>query len=156
MAMTLSAETEVAAPAGFAFDLARDFRGAEARARDAGHGVSRRQPDRAAGERIRWRVEPNHPRLRAFTLALTDEHRPDRMDFVFRYGSYAGRLAIRFTAVNEGRSRLAATMTVEAQTLRARLLARPLLLARGRIERGFDARLRRRARQIEAAYRERG
>lgn len=151
--MILAAATEVAAPAGFAFDLARDFRRAEARAREAGHGVARREPDRAAGERIRWRIEPNHPRLRAFTLALTDEHRPERMDFTFRYGSFAGSLAIRFAAIDDGRCRLAATLKVEAMTLRARIVARPLLLARGRIERGFEARLHRRARQIEAAFR---
>lgn len=148
--MKLSGRTDIAAPIAHVFASITDFEDWERSAMRRGADVHRtdklRQP--APGmtwqARFAWRGKERQLRVRLTTLEPAR-----RMALEFDAPSVEGWMAVELVELAARRTRLIMQVEMKPRTLAARLFVQSMKLAKGRVQKRFDARLDAIARDIE-------
>lgn len=135
--MILSAQDDISAPIEDVFAVYSDFEGLEAAARRHGIEIARTGSDPLA-----WRAHVDiRGRRTAVDIVLGRCERPRRIDIAASSSRLTGDLAVEFTALARGRTRVQATVTIEAHSIPAGMLLQTLKLGHKQLQARFAARM---------------
>lgn len=151
--MKLSGRTDIGAPVAFVYASLSDFEDWERSAMRRGADVHRTDKLRAPGPgmtwqaRFAWRGKERQLRIRLATLE------PGRkLAIEFDGPSVEGTLALELVELASRRTRMLMQADLKPRTLAARLFIQSMRLAKGRVQKRFDARLEGIARDIEQRF----
>jgi carbon monoxide dehydrogenase subunit G len=151
--MKLSGRTDIGAPVAFVFAALSDFEGWERSAMRRGADVNRTDKLRVPGVGMTWQARfAWRGRERQLQVRLKKLEPTSAMALDFDGPSVEGTLSIELVELASKRTRLLMQVEAKPRTLAARLFVQSLRLAKGRVQRRYDARLTNIAREIEARF----
>lgn len=151
--MKLSGRTDIGAPIAFVFFSLADFEDWERSAMRRGADVHRTDklrapaPGMAWQARFAWRGKERQLRVKLATLTP-----PNRLVVEFDGPSVEGTISIELVELAVKRTRMLMQAEMKPRTLAARLFVQSMKLAKGRVQKRFDARLDSMARDIEQRF----
>ena len=151
--MKLSGRTDIGAPVAFVYAALSDFEGWERSAMRRGADVNRTDKLRVPGVGMTWQARfAWRGRERQLQVRLTKLEPQNGLTLDFDGTSVEGTLNIELVELAAKRTRMLMQVEAKPRTLAARLFVQSLRLAKGRVQRRYDARLTSIARDIEARF----
>ncbi len=151
--MKLSGRTDIGAPVAFVYAALSDFEGWERSAMRRGADVNRTDQLRVPGVGMTWQARfAWRGRERQLQVRLTKLEPQNGLTLDFDGPSVEGTLNIELVELAAKRTRMLMQVEAKPRTLAARLFVQSLRLAKGRVQRLYDARLTSIARDIEARF----
>ena len=151
--MKLSGRTDIGAPVAFVFAALSDFESWERSAMRRGADVNRTDKLRVPGVGMTWQARfAWRGRERQLQVRLKKLEPQTAMALDFDGPSVEGTLNIELVELAAKRTRLLMQVEAKPRTLAARLFVQSMRLAKGRVQRRYDARLTSIARDIEARF----
>jgi carbon monoxide dehydrogenase subunit G len=151
--MKLSGRTDIGAPVAFVYAALSDFEGWERSAMRRGADVNRTDKLRVPGVGMTWQARfAWRGRERQLQVRLTKLEPQNGLTLDFDGPSVEGTLNIELVELAAKRTRMLMQVEAKPRTLAARLFVQSLRLAKGRVQRRYDARLTSIARDIEARF----
>ncbi|MEN9410924.1 MAG: hypothetical protein RL216_2898 [Pseudomonadota bacterium] len=151
--MKLSGRTDIGAPLAFVYAALSDFEGWERSAMRRGADVNRTDKLRVPGVGMTWQARfAWRGRERQLQVRLTKLEPQNGLTLDFDGPSVEGTLNIELVELAAKRTRMLMQVEAKPRTLAARLFVQSLRLAKGRVQRRYDARLTSIARDIEARF----
>lgn len=151
--MKLSGRTDIGAPVAFVHAALADFEGWERSAMRRGADVNRTDKLRVPGVGMTWQARfAWRGRERQLRVRLQELTPLKGLGLDFDGPSVEGTLRIELVELAMRRTRMLMQVEVKPRTLAARLFVQSMKLAKGRVQRRYDARLESIAREIEARF----
>jgi carbon monoxide dehydrogenase subunit G len=151
--MKLSGRTDIGAPVAFVFAALSDFEAWERAAMRRGADIHRTDKLRAPGAGMTWQARfAWRGRERQLQVRLTKLQPTLQLTLDFDGPSVEGNLNIELVELSAKRTRMLMQVDLKPRTLAARLFIQSMKLAKGRVQRKYDARLQSVARDIEARF----
>lgn len=151
--MKLSGRTDIGAPIAFVFAALSDFEAWERSAMRRGADVHRTDKLRAAGPGMTWQARfAWRGRERQLQVRLTKLQPNLNLSLAFDGPSVEGVMNIELVELAAKRTRMLMQVDMKPRTLAARLFIQSMRLAKGRVQRKYDARLQAIARDIEQRF----
>ncbi len=148
--MKLTAKCDIEAPASFAYACLTDFAGWEREAARRAVEVERPADLPLSGVGAGWRIRfPFRGKVRKVLVRLKTLMQDNSVSFTMDSPSMEGDTVAEVMALSPRRTRLRVAVTVKPKTLAARLFLNTLRLAKGRVQRRFDARVHQLGAMIE-------
>lgn len=139
--MELTAREDIEAPLDRVFAELSDFAAVERQAMRRGIDVQRHGIETGVTEGMGWNVHFTfRGKKRDAEITLSDYAPPERMVFDSVSGGLEMRMVVDLIALSRTRTRIGVTTELKPKTLSARLLVQSLKLAKGGIEKRFQAR----------------
>lgn len=151
--MKISGKHDVDVPLAFVAQILCDSQGWERAA--LRRGIEVRRTDRLAtvGQGSTWTAQFRYRgKPRAIDLRIVDVDSDGRITVAFRGNSAEGTAVVMPLSMSARRTRIMATLDIQARTLAARLLFQSLRLARHRVVQRFERRLAKLGAEIEARH----
>lgn len=151
--MKLSGRTDIGASLDATFAFLTDFEGWERAALRRGADVTRTDKLKKPGPgmtwhvRFAWRGRERELQIRVVTLDAAGH-----LTLAFDGPSVEGQLNAELVAMAAKRTRLLMQVEIKPRTLPARLFIQSLKLAKTRVQKRFDGRLKQIATDVEARY----
>jgi carbon monoxide dehydrogenase subunit G len=151
--MKINGKHDIDVPLAIVGQILADFQGWERAAMRRGVEVKRTDTLGGAQVGAKWHGRFNYRgKSRNVELRVLEMDASGRITMSFLGSSMEGTAQITTFAMGAHRSRIAATIDVQARTLAARLLFQSLRLARQRVVRRFERRLAQFGAEIELRY----
>lgn len=151
--MKLSGRTDIGAPVAFVFAALSDFEAWERAAMRRGADVHRTDKLRAPGPGMTWQARfAWRGRERQLQVRLTKLVTNLNLALDFDGPSVEGNLNIELVELSAKRTRMLMQVDLKPRTLSARLFIQSMKLAKGRVQRKYDARLLSIAQDIEQRF----
>lgn len=151
--MKLSGRTDIGAPIAHVFAALSDFEAWERAAMRRGADVHRTDKLRAPGPGMTWQARfAWRGRERQLQVRLTKLQPNLHLALEFDGPSVEGILNIELVELAAKRTRMLMQVDMKPRTLAARLFIQSMRLAKGRVQRKYDARLQAIARDIEHRF----
>jgi carbon monoxide dehydrogenase subunit G len=151
--MKLSGRTDIGAPIAFVFAALSDFEAWERAAMRRGADVHRTDKLRAPGPGMTWQARfAWRGRERQLQVRLTKLQPDLNLALEFDGPSVEGVMNIELVELAAKRTRMLMQVDMKPRTLAARLFIQSMRLAKGRVQRKYDARLQAIARDIEQRF----
>lgn len=148
--MKLSGRTDIGAPVSFVYEFLTDFEGWERSAMRRGADVHRMDKLRAPGIGMTWQARfAWRGKERQVQVRLNKLEKPSAMMLEFDSPSIEGVVNVELVELASKRTRMLMQVEVKPRTLAARLLIQSMKLAKGRVQKKYDARLESIARDAE-------
>jgi carbon monoxide dehydrogenase subunit G len=151
--MKLSGRTDIGAPVAFVYAALSDFEGWERSAMRRGADVNRTDKLRAPGVGMTWQARfAWRGRERQLQVRLKQLEPNKGLELAFDGPSVEGTLKIDLVELAAKRTRMLMQVDLKPRTLAARLFIQSMRLAKGRVQRRYEARLTNIARDIEQRF----
>lgn len=151
--MKFSGRTDIEAPIAYVFDMLTDFDYWERAAMRRGADVARTDKLKAAGAGMSWHLRFGwRGRERQLQMKLETLERPHLIAFAGDGPSVTLGIHCELMELSAKRCRMIVQTEVKPKTLAARLFIQSMKLARGKVMKRYDARLKSAATLIEARY----
>ncbi|MEZ5756079.1 MAG: SRPBCC family protein [Paracoccaceae bacterium] len=151
--MKLSGRTDIGAPVGVVFAALSDFDAWERSAMRRGADVHRTDKLRLPGPGMTWQARfAWRGRERQLQVRLSRLQADQFLAVDFDGPSVEGVLNIELVELAARRTRMLMQVETKPRTLAARLFIQSMKLAKGRVQRKYDARLQAIARDIEQRF----
>lgn len=153
--MKLSTREDIEAPLSFVFGAFADTEGWERAAMRRGAEVTRMDRLATPGPGMAWNAAYSwRGKMRRVSIKLAAIDPPNSLRFQGFGGSVEADLALEFVELSARRTRVAFAVDLKPRNLGARVFLQSLKLARGKIERKFEARIAQLCNDIEERYRQ--
>jgi hypothetical protein len=151
--MKLSGRTDIQAPTAFVFDMLSDFDYWERAAMRRGADVHRTDKLKAIGPGMSWMIRFGwRGRERQLHMKLTALDRPTQISFAGDGPSVILGIHCEIVELSAKRCRIIVQSELKPRTLAARLFIQSMKLARGKVMKRYETRLKTAASMIEARY----
>lgn len=151
--MKFNSSQDIEAPIDFVFACASDFERFETQALRAGVRVERQGGSSGIVEGTTWRVAGKlRGKERKFVVELVDLIAPHNMVLTGKSKGYNLRFEVTFIELSKRKTRMSAELQLRANTIASRLLMQSARLARSRLNRRYNKRLRAFADDIMQRY----
>lgn len=153
--MKLSGRTDIEAPTAFVFSVLSDFDYWERAAMRRGADVHRTDKQKTIGPGMSWLVRFGwRGRERQLHMKLTALDRPNQIAFAGDGPSVIIGINCEIVELSAKRCRIIVQSEIKPRTLAARLFIQSMKLAKVKVARRYEARLKTAAEMIEARYAE--
>ena len=153
--MKLSTREDIEAPLSFVFATFADTEGWERAAMRRGVDVTRTDRLTAPGPGMAWNAAYSwRGKMRRLSIKMAAIDPPNSLRFQGFGGSLEGDMTVEFVELSARRTRVAFAVELKPRNLGARVFLQSLRLARGKIERKFEARIAQLCNDIEERYRQ--
>lgn len=153
--MKLSGRTDIQAPTSFVFDVLSDFDYWERAAMRRGADVHRTDKLKAAGAGMSWLIRFGwRGRERQMHMKLVTLDRPNQIAFAGDGPSVLVSITCDIVELSAKRCRIIVQSDIKPRTLAARLFIQSMKLAKGKVVKRYESRLKAAADLIEARYAE--
>jgi hypothetical protein len=157
LAMKINGKHDVDVPLGFVARVLVDFQGWERAALRRGLDVRRTDSLAEPGLGSTWTARFSYRgKTRIIDLEVVEMDATGRIVVAFTGKSAQGTATLLPLAMSAQRTRISASLEVQARTLSARLLFQSMRLARQRVVRKFEQRLAHFGAEVEARFRAAG
>ena len=151
--MKFSTRSDIEAPIDHVFAEMSDFSNFERAAMRRGAKVQRVDKQDVIGPGMAWQAEFKfRGKLREVRIDLEDYEQPTLMSFAGKSAGLTGFCEIELIELSPKKTRMHLSFDLRPQTLSARLLVQSMKLAKGTIEKKFDARVADYAKDISDKY----
>ncbi|MEY4984149.1 MAG: hypothetical protein RIR62_2415 [Pseudomonadota bacterium] len=151
--MKLSGRTDIQAPTAFVFDMLSDFDYWERAAMRRGADVHRTDKQKTIGPGMSWMLRFGwRGRERQLHMKLTALDRPNQISFAGDGPSVILGINCEIVELSAKRCRIIVQSELKPRTLAARLFIQSMKLARGKVMKRYETRLKNAADLIEARY----
>ena len=152
--MKLSTREDIEAPLAFVFDSFADTEGWERAALRRGAEVTRTDRVQGFGPGMAWNVGFSwRGKTRRLAVKLATVEAPGHLGFQAFGSSVDAEVSLEFVELSNRRTRVTVGVDTKPRNLAARVFLQSLKLARGKIDRKFEARIGALCNDIEERYR---
>lgn len=152
--MKFSTKEDIGAPIGQVFDALSDFDGFERAALRRGADVQRTDALSTPAAGMGWTAKFSYRgRARQVDIRLDRFDRPTLLAFSGASSQAEGTLVLELMELSRNRTRLTVGLEVRPKTITARLFIQSLKLAKARVKKRFDARVKAFALDLEGRNR---
>ncbi|MEC7794673.1 MAG: SRPBCC family protein [Pseudomonadota bacterium] len=153
--MKFSTRKDIDAPIDHVFASVSDFQVYERAAMRRGAQVRRLDNQDVKGPGMAWQADFEfRGKKRVLEITLEDYEAPTNLEFLGTSGGLSGACEIELIALSPSKTRLKLSVDLRPQTLSARLLVQSLKLAKGNLDKKFDARVAELSDNVAAQYRQ--
>jgi len=151
--MKFSTRSDIEAPIGHVFEAVSDFASFERAAMRRGAKVRRVDSQDVRGPGMVWEAQfPFRGKTREFLIELEDYEAPTEMGIAAKSAGMFAFCDIELIELSPRKTRMRISLDLKPQTLSARLVIQSLKLAKGRIDRKFQARVEDFAKDVSERY----
>ena len=151
--MKFSTRSDIEAPIDHVFNELSDFRNFERLAMRRGAKVQRIDRQDVIGPGMSWSAEfPFRGKTRQVQIDLEDYEKPTQLSFAGKSQGLTGYCEIELIELSPKKTRMRLSLDIKPQTLSARLMVQSMKLAKGTIDKRFEARIADYAKDVGTRY----